>query len=595
MTEQSSVLQRGTRIVASYIRTHPGPFAVSVAGATLYAGMTVATTIVLGRVTDRVLTPAFRGHARVGVVLAWVGAILAVGVLRAVGVILRRYYAGMTGSRVRRTLTSRVVEKYLELPLAYHRSHPTGELLAHAEADVQAATDVIHPLPWSLAVVLLIVFAGVALLVADPVLGVVGWVLLPTLAVMNRRYSTNVEHPARRAQEKIGELSSVAHESIDGGLIVKVLGRQEAEVAKLEVRANELRDERIEVGFFRASFEPAFEALPALGMIVLLVVGAWRVSTGAISVGTLVQFIALFQLTAGPVQLIGHVLSDVPRSVVGYERLEEVDREPVPLLAPADGAALPDGPLGLAVRDVSFSYGPARILDGVSFEVRPDESVAIVGPTGSGKSTLVQLLARLADPSSGVVSVGGLDLRRLDPDELHRSAAVVFQDNFLFASSVRDNIALEAGVSEEAVRRAARLARADGFIEALPEGYDTVVGERGVTLSGGQRQRVALARALVRDPRILVLDDATSAVDPVIEQEILAGLRRELHTTLVVVAYRVSTIAPADRVVFLVDGRVTAEGTHEELLSNPAYRQMLRAFEGGGVRGGSSLVRSAEG
>jgi ABC-type multidrug transport system fused ATPase/permease subunit len=512
--------------------------------------------------------------------------------LRAVGVVLRRYFAGMTGSRVRRSLTERVVDTYAAMPLAYHRSRPTGELLAHAEADVQAATEVIHPLPWSLAVVLLILFAGIALLVADPVLAGVAWVVLPALAVLNRRFSTKIEGPAARAQETIGELSSVAHESIDGGLIVKVLGRQDAEVTRLAEKARALRDERIRVGRLRAAFDPAFEALPSLGIVVLLLLGSWRVSTHAISVGTLVQFVALFQLTAGPIQMIGHVLSDVPRSVVGYARLQEVYDEPVPMQAARGGTPLPDGPLPVTARGVAFSYdGRTRVLDGVSFELGANESVAVVGPTGAGKSTLVHLLARLADPDEGAIAMGGVDLRNADPESMRRTVAVVFQENFLFAESVRQNIALGLDVPDEELRRAARLARADGFIEAMPNGYDTVVGERGVTLSGGQRQRVALARALIRNPRVMILDDATSAIDPVIEQEILAGLRRELHTTLVVVAYRVSTIALADRVLFLMDGRVAAEGTHEDLLGHPPYRAMLRAFQQQ-VRGGSSLVRS---
>jgi ABC-type multidrug transport system fused ATPase/permease subunit len=230
---------------------------------------------------------------------------------------------------------------------------------------------------------------------------------------------------------------------------------------------------------------------------------------------------------------------------------------------------------------VSFSYEGNRLLDDLSFEVGPNESVALVGQTGSGKSTLAYLLARLADPEAGSIRVGGLDLRKVDAGELRRATAIVFQESFLFASTIRENIALDQDVSDSDIRRAAHLAQADEFVRELPRGYDTVLGERGVTLSGGQRQRVALARALVRGPRLLILDDATSAVDPTVEAAILDGLRRELETTLVVVAYRVSTISLADRVLFLEGGRIAAEGTHHQLLAHPAYEAMVRAYERG--------------
>jgi ATP-binding cassette, subfamily B, bacterial len=593
MRKRQTIFWRGLRIIGSYIAAHPLPFGIAVMGSTVYAGMTVASTVVLGRITDQVLYPAFQeGHVALSTVLLGVVAIMAVGLVRAGGIITRRYFAGMTGFRMRRTLTNRVVDRYQKLPLAYHRAQPTGELMAHTEADVMAAIEVIHPLPWSTAVVLLgritdqVLYPAfhevhVALILTDPFLALIGITVLPGLAVINRYYTRKVEEPATRAQEKIGEVSAVAHESVDGALMVKTLGREQAEVARLEAKAHQLRDDRVHMGRLRAAFEPAFEAIPAIGIIVLIAVGSWRVSTQAISLGTLVQFIALFELLAFPLRLIGFVLSDIPRAVVGRERLEEVFSEPITLPPATEALGLPKGPLGVTVRSVSFSYEGYRILDDVSMEVEPNESVALVGPTGSGKSTLAHLLVRLADPDSGSIRLGGVDLRHLDAGELRRAAAMVFQESFLFATTVRDNIALNAAVSDEEIQRAARLAQANTFIERLSGGYEAVLGERGVTLSGGQRQRLALARALVRLPRVLILDDATSAVDPTVEAAILSGLRRELDTTLIVVAYRVSTIALADRVLFLDQGRIAAEGTHRQLLSHPAYLAMVRAYERG--------------
>jgi ABC-type multidrug transport system fused ATPase/permease subunit len=581
MNEQKSVMMRGLRIIGSYVATHPLPFAVAVTGATIYAGMTVGSTIVLGRITDRVLVPAFGSGVRLSTVLWGVVAIMAVGVVRAVGIVMRRYFAGMTGSRMRATLTGQVVDRYQALPLAYHRARPTGELMAHAEADVSAAIDVIHPLPWSLAVVLLVLFATISLIVTDPFLALIGITVLPGLAVINRYYTRKVEEPATRAQERIGDISSVAHESIDGALMVKTLGRERAEVERLAEKARALRDERIRVGYLRSAFEPAFEALPALGIIILIAVGSWRVSRGAITIGTLVQFVSLFEILAFPIRLIGFVLSDVPRAVVGRQRLQEVYDEPITLPPPSDHLAIPPGPMAVEVDDVSFSYGENLVLDGITVRIRPNETVALVGPTGSGKSTLAQLLVRLADPDAGAIRLGGVDLRRVDHDQLRREAAVVFQETFLFATSVRENVALDLSLGDAAIHEAVALSQAEEFIAELPKGYETVLGERGVTLSGGQRQRLALARALVRRPRLLILDDATSAVDPTVEAAILSGLRQRLDTTLLLIAYRVSTISLADRVLFLEDGRIAAEGTHAQLLSYPAYEAMVRAYERG--------------
>ncbi len=306
-------------------------------------------------------------------------------------------------------------------------------------------------------------------------------------------------------------------------------------------------------------------------------------STGAITTGQLIGFVALFGLLSWPMRFIGWILAELPRAVVGYARLEDVFAQRVIVTPPAEPVATARGPARHRGprRPASLRRDP-RASDGVSFDVAPMESVAIVGPTGVGKSTLAQLLVRLADPDEGRVLVGGVDVRDADPVALRRDVSIVFQESFLFATTVRENIALEAEASEAEVVRSALIASADRFIRELPLGYDTVVGERGYTLSGGQRQRVALARALARAPRVLILDDATSSVDPTVEADILSALRRELSTTLIVVAYRLSTIRLADRVIFLEDGVVKATGPHEELVGRePGYAAIINAYERG--------------
>jgi ABC-type multidrug transport system fused ATPase/permease subunit len=573
---------RGLRLIVSYVRMHPGPFLVSVGGAVLFAFASIALTTALGRATDEVLRPAFRGTVPPRDIWLSVAALMAFGCLRALGIMLRRFFSGVSGERVMATLRTRIADRYRRLALAYHRETPTGELLAHMEADVKAAVDVFWPVPFATGVIVLIVLAMIQLIAADIFLAMIAAVLFPTLAVMNRNFATRMQGPARRAQERIGEVSAVAHESIDGALVVKTLGREAAETERLAVKARALRDERVEAGFLRATFEAALDALPALVAAILLVVGSWRIAAGGITLGRLIGFVALFDLLAWPMRFIGWILAELPRAVVGYARIEQVFGEPVTVLPAVDPVPLPDGPLGIETEDLHHSLDGTRILDGVSLRIGPEESVAIVGETGGGKSTLAQLLVRLADPDAGTVRVGDVDLRHAHPASLRRGVSIVFQESFLFSTTIGENIALDSGADADGVERAARIAAVDRFVGGLPAGFRTVVGERGYTLSGGERQRVALARAIVREPRVLILDDATSSVDASVEAQILAALREELHTTLVVIAYRLSTIRLADRVIYLERGRVAGTGSHDELMaSSPGYAAIIRAYARG--------------
>jgi ABC-type multidrug transport system fused ATPase/permease subunit len=580
---ESSLLRRGVRLLWASVRAHPRPFAVSVLGSVLYGSMAVAGSLLLGEVTDRVIVPAFNGGVSGAAIATGAGAILAVAVLRSSGVVLRRYFGNMTARGMHRTWFRRITDTYLRVPLEYFGSHPTGQLLAHADADVERSITVIMPLPLSLGVVVLVGLSIVSLALIDPLLMLVGLALFPSLAILNQIYSRRVEDPASRTQARLGEVSSVAHESFEGALLVKTLGLESREVERLAGAAGELRTARLAVGRLRATFEPVLDALPNLGTIALLGLGAWRVSEGVITTGQLVQAMALFTILTFPMRVVGFLLEEMPRAVVAADRITGVLATPTrPAPAGGAGTALPGGPLAVDVRGLRFAYSTDGdpVLAGVDLALAPGEVVALVGATGSGKSTLCHLLAHLYQPTAGTVRLGGVDLASAEPASLRSAVALVFQEAFLFAATVRENLALGWDASDDELRWALDAAHARRFVDRLPLGLDQQLGERGVTLSGGQRQRLALARALLRRPGLLMLDDATSAVDPTVERRILDGLPGALRATTLVVAHRVSTIALADRVLFLEGGRIAASGTHRELLASvPAYASLARAYE----------------
>lgn len=584
MAEIEGLYRRGARLIARFFRAHPGPFIISVLGAIVFSAAAVGAALIAGRVTDTLIVPAFTTGVTGAEVLAGVGVLAAVGLIRGCSIVVRRYYAAMLEARMQRTLRLAVVEKYLDVPLSFYQRHPTGELLAHADADVIGTTTSIKPLPFSIGVVFLAGFALIGLARIDWAFALVAVVLFPALAIINRLYTSRVHLPVTELQLRLGNVSAVAHESFDGALVVKTLGLVDSEVDRFSAAAAELRGSALEVGQLRAKFDPVLDALPTLGTLALFVVGGWRITAGAVTTGNLVSAALLFGILGMPVRVFGFFLQEMPRAVVSIDRIDGVLAEPdAPGVLNASGPrSLPAGQLGISVTGLSFTYDREPVLDGVTFGVDPGESVAIVGATGSGKSTLVSLLARLMEPDSGTILLGDVEVTCLEPDELRSAVAVVFQESFLFSESVLANIALDLLPDDPIVASATEVARVSRFVPQLAHGWDTVVGERGVTLSGGQRQRVALARALARRPRVLVLDDATSAVDPVIEEQILGGLRSgppEERPTLLIVAHRLSTIRLAERVIYLDRGRVAGMGTHDELLALPGYNALVSAYE----------------
>ncbi|WP_338072926.1 ABC transporter ATP-binding protein [Aeromicrobium phoceense] len=576
--------RRGFGVMGRGIARQKVMFTWAALASLLFGVMTVADAWVLGWATDHVIAPSVAAGAVTWSTLwAGVGLFVLAAVLRTVGVVGRRLLGGVVFFRLVRDDRLRVTRRYLQLPLRWHHRHPAGQLLSNANADVEATWSVFMPLPMALGTIAMLVAAIATMVLADPVLTVVGLVVIPLLFVANAVYQRWQGPRIALAQSLRGDVSTVAHESFDGALVVKSLGREADETARFRAASERLRDAAIAIGRIRAIFDPVIEALPNLAVLAVLLLGAWRVQSGGADAGDVVQVAYLFTVIGMQIRSFGWVLGELPRAVVGWDRVSRVIDED-DAMDYGDARVPGTGPVDLTVTDLDYSHpdepAPA-VLNDIAFPVPAGTVTAVVGATGSGKSTLTSLVTRLVDPDDGAVLIGGTDARRLSQQALTRAVALVPQSTFLFDDTVRANVVLDLDVPDERVWEVLRIVQADRFVSALPDALDTELGERGTSLSGGQRQRLALARALVRDPRVLVMDDATSALDPEVEQRILRALAdRDGSPTTVVVAYRKATIALADEVVFLAGGRVADRGTDAQLRErSAAYRNLVDAYD----------------
>lgn len=578
-----SVLRDGIRLIWRFVKRHPASFGLAVTGAALFAGAIIASARVIGWVTDTVIIPVLDEGVDPADLLAPAALlVLAVAVLKAGGIVLRRTAAMWLQLRTRQDVRNQLLAHQLRLKMSWYNRQAVGDLLAVAESDVDQGTGVLAPLPYATGVTMLLFGTTTMITLIDPWLGLGALIGLIVVLVVDIRGSWITYSMWEEVQRARGEVSAVAHESFDGALTVKSLGREDYVSDRFGHVSDQVRDRLIRVNSTWASYQAVIRVLPQVMIICLLVVGAARIEAGAVTPGELITVAYLLALLAFPVQLIGFVLWDLAGSLAGWRRVQDVfDADE--FVTYGDVLARERGePAPLDGETVGFAYDEqGTVLEDLELHLRAGTTLAVVGPTGSGKSTLSLLLARLWDPDAGAIYLDGADLRSFSISELPKEVAYVAQNAFLFDDTVAGNITLGEEFSETELRQAGRLAGAEGFISELPDGYDTQLGERGTTLSGGQRQRIALARALIRRPRLLILDDATSAVDPSVEAEILRSLKSaELPSTVVVVAYRPASIRLADEVVYVDEGRILAHGAHDDLLeSSPGYARLVQAYE----------------
>jgi ATP-binding cassette subfamily B protein len=542
------------------------------------AAVAMAATVAIPWLTGQAVDDIDRGD-RDGLTTL-VLAIAGLTVLRLVFSVARRLVAGRVSLGVEVDLRNLVYAHLQSLELGFFATAQTGQLMSRATVDLQSVRFFLgYGLVFIVQSALTIVLAAIAMLALQPGLGALALAPVPFVVLVAARYGRRSRPSLQEVQQRIAELTADVEENVSGVRVVKSFAAEPRQLDRFRGSVARVFDQSMDATRLRAFYNPFIGFLPNIGLAVILLVGGRQVVNGSLSLGDFTAFYAYLLMLIAPMRQLGIALSLSQRATASGARLFELlDREPR-LVAPDAARPLPEGRGRVELRDVTFDYENAAVpsLRDVSLTVEAGSTVALVGGTGSGKSTLVRLIGRLYDPSSGSVLVDGADVRELDLRQLRRAIAVVDDDPFLFSATVHDNIAYGRPEATRAeVERAAERAQAAGFIASLPDGYDTRVGERGLTLSGGQRQRLAIARALLADPRILILDDATSSVDATTEQAIKEALREVMAgRTTFVIAHRLSTIALADEIVVLEDGRIAASGSHDELLeASPLYAEI---------------------
>jgi ATP-binding cassette subfamily B protein len=558
----------------SFLRSYRFSLAASMLLAVAAQASGIAIPWLTGRVIDHAIPEQDTGE-----LVLLVALVAGLGLAKALFQVGRRFLAGKQSLGVEFDMRGALYGRLLRLSFRFFDTHQTGQLMSRATVDLQNVRFFLgYGLIFLTQHVLTVVGVTAILFVIHWRLALIALAITPVLVVVAWRYS-HVSHPVlRNVQQRIADMTTVAEESIVGVNVVKAFAQERRQEEKFRGRTEAIFRESVRATRQAAFYLPLLSFLPLLAQAAVLLVGGRLVTDGHLSLGSFIAFNVYLLMLVSPLRMLGMWIGQIQRATASGERIFEVLDEPEEIRESPGAVALPPGSGSIAFEGVTFGYDPDRpVLSGVDLAVEPGSVVALIGHTGSGKTTLTALVPRFYDPQAGRVLVDGVDVRELTLSSLRRAIGIVSQDPFLFSTTVRENIAFgAAGATDADVERAARAAQAHEFVEALPDGYDTVIGERGITLSGGQRQRLAIARALLVDPRILVLDDATASVDATTEARIRLGLREVMKgRTTLIVAHRLSTISLAGEIVVLDHGRIVARGTADELRrTSPVYREI---------------------
>src|SRR5438552_13595141 len=558
----------------SFLRPYSWPLWISVVLAIGSQLCQIALVAITGRVIDRAIRP-HDGHELARLVELMV----VLGLVKAVLMVGRRLISGRLALGVEFDVRNRLYAHLVRLSFGFYDRHQTGQLMSRATVDLQGVRFFLgYGLIFFFQNILTVVFVTGVLFFFEWKLALIALSITPVLVVLAYRYS-HVSHPTlREVQQKLADVATVAEENIVGVHVVKSFAQEPTEREKFRVRTEEVFDQTIKANRQRALYVPLLSWAPLVAQGAVLLVGARMVTSGELSVGGFVAFNLYLGMLVVPLRSLGMWIGQAQRATASGERIFQVIDEPQEVTDRAGAGELPAGGGHIRFEGVGFEYIPGRpVLEDIDLDVPPGRTIALIGHTGSGKTTLASILPRFYDVTTGRVTIDGADVRDVELHSLRREIGAISQDTFLFSATVRENITFGApGLSEGEIEHVARLAQAHEFIERLPEGYDTVIGERGITLSGGQRQRLAIARAIAVDPRILILDDATASVDASTEARIRLGLREAMEgRTTLIIAHRLSTISLADEIVVVDEGRIAARGTHDDLLeTSQVYRDI---------------------
>ena len=548
-----------------FLRPYKLSLAVSIVLAAASQGAQITLIVITGTVIDDAIKPHDHGKLRLLIIL-----IVSLGVAKALFMAGRRLISGRQALGVEYDLRNALYAHLLRLSFGFYDRHQTGQLMSRATIDLQTVRFFLgYGLIFFFQHVITLVGATAVMFAYDWRLALIGLAITPIIVALAYRYS-HISHPVLRdVQKKMADVATVAEENIVGVHVVKSFAQEPAEQAKFEVRSQSVFRQSVLANRQRAFYVPLLSFIPLLAQAVVLLYGGYQVIHGQMAIGHFISFNLLVTMLVLPLRMLGMWIGQAQRATASGERIFQVMDEPEEVTDAEDAAELAPGEGIVRFEGVDFAYVEGRpVLEDIDLDIAAGRTVALIGHTGSGKTTLASLIPRFYDVSAGRVTIDGADVRDLKLASLRGEIGVISQDPFLFSATVRENIAFGTpNATDEQVEQAARLAQAHEFIAKLPELYDTVIGERGITLSGGRRQRIAIARALIVDPRVLILDDATASVDATTEAHIRLGLREVMQgRTTIIIAHRLSTIALADELVVLERGRIAARGTHDELI-----------------------------